>query len=150
MIHETIPLTVPGADGPAELTAYAPGNFPELGERRLRSAVIICPGGGYHCLSDREGERCMSFWQKDEVYRDKEDLHDRCRILGGRSRIEPGYKGLVQWNFGTQEEPIIVVSGVELPEEAYYFEYGGDNCFLRTWVDPDLRTALTSPSCPCP
>ena len=46
MIHETIPLTVPGADGPAELTAYAPGNFPELGERRLRSAVIICPGGG--------------------------------------------------------------------------------------------------------
>ena len=43
MIHETIPLTVPGADGPAELTAYAPGNFPELGERRLRSAVIICP-----------------------------------------------------------------------------------------------------------
>ena len=56
MIHETIPLTVPGADGPAELTAYAPGNFPELGERRLRSAVIICPGGGYHCLSDREGE----------------------------------------------------------------------------------------------
>ena len=54
MIHETIPLTVPGADGPAELTAYAPGNFPELGERRLRSAVIICPGGGYHCLSDRD------------------------------------------------------------------------------------------------
>ena len=93
-------------------------------------------------LSDREGEWCMSFWQKDEVCRDKEDLHDRCRILGGRSRIEPGYKGLVQWNFGTQEEPIIVVSGVELPEEAYYFEYGGDNCFLRTWVDPDLRTAL--------
>lgn len=56
MIHETIPLTVPGADGPAELTAYVPGSFPELGEHRLRSAVIICPGGGYHCLSDREGE----------------------------------------------------------------------------------------------
>lgn len=56
MIHETIPLTVPGADGPAELIAYAPDNFPELGEDRLRSAVIICPGGGYHMLSDREGE----------------------------------------------------------------------------------------------
>ena len=28
--------TVPGADGPAELTAYVPGSFPELGEHRLR------------------------------------------------------------------------------------------------------------------
>ena len=93
-------------------------------------------------LSDREGEWCMSFWQKDEIYRDKEDVQDRYRILGGRSRIEPGSKGLLQWNFGTQEQPIIVVSGVELPEEAYYFEYGGDNCFLRTWVNTDLRTAL--------
>ena len=56
MIHETISLTVPGADGPAELVAYAPENLPALGEDRLRSALIICPGGGYHCLSDREGE----------------------------------------------------------------------------------------------
>ena len=56
MIHETIPLTVPGADGPAELITYAPDNFPELGVGRLRSAVIICPGGGYHFLSEREGE----------------------------------------------------------------------------------------------
>ena len=56
MIHETIPIPVPGADGAAELTVYAPGNFPELGPGRLRPALIICPGGGYHCLSDREGE----------------------------------------------------------------------------------------------
>ena len=56
MIHERIPLTVPDADGPAELITYAPDNFPELGGQRLRSAVIICPGGGYRFLSDREGE----------------------------------------------------------------------------------------------
>lgn len=56
MIHETIPITVPGADGPAELITYAPDNFPELGANRLRTALIICPGGGYHLLSDREGE----------------------------------------------------------------------------------------------
>ena len=93
-------------------------------------------------LSDREGEWCMSFWQKDEIYRDEEDAQDRYRILGGRSRIGPGAAGLLQWNFGTREQPVIVVSGVELPEEAYYFEYGVDNCFLRTWVDTDLRTAL--------
>lgn len=56
MIHETISLTVPGADGPAELITYAPGNFPELGPDRLRPALIICPGGGYEFLSDREAE----------------------------------------------------------------------------------------------
>lgn len=56
MIHETISLTVPGADGPAELITYAPDNFPELGSGRLRPAIIICPGGGYQFLSDREGE----------------------------------------------------------------------------------------------
>lgn len=56
MIYETISLTVPGADGPAELITYAPGNFPELGPDRLRPALIICPGGGYELLSDREAE----------------------------------------------------------------------------------------------
>ena len=53
---ETVSITVPGADGPARLAAYLPGNFPELGMDRRRPAVIICPGGGYHWLSDREGE----------------------------------------------------------------------------------------------
>ena len=55
MIHEIIPIRVPGADGAAELTVYAPDNFPETGAGRLRTALIICPGGGYHRLSDREG-----------------------------------------------------------------------------------------------
>ena len=56
MRHETILLSVPGAQGPAELTAYVPDNFPELGIDRRRPALIICPGGGYAFLSDREGE----------------------------------------------------------------------------------------------
>lgn len=56
MIHETISLMVPGAAGPAELITYAPGCFPELGSSRLRAAIIICPGGGYQFLSDREAE----------------------------------------------------------------------------------------------
>lgn len=30
MIHETIELVVPGADGGAPLTAYVPDNFPAL------------------------------------------------------------------------------------------------------------------------
>lgn len=56
MLHETVYLTVPDADGAAELITYAPDSSPELGEGRLRTAVIICPGGGYGFLSDREAE----------------------------------------------------------------------------------------------
>lgn len=56
MLYETVRLSVPGAEEAAELTAYAPDNFPELGRDRRRPALIICPGGGYEFLSDREGE----------------------------------------------------------------------------------------------
>lgn len=56
MIYETIPLSVPGASGAAELTCYAPDNCPDVGMDRVRPALIICPGGGYHCLAGREGE----------------------------------------------------------------------------------------------
>ena len=87
-------------------------------------------------LSDREGEWCMSFWQRDEVY------PERFRITGGRSRIDPGAWGLLEWNFGTRERPVLVASGVELPEEAHFYEYGGDHHTLRSWVNTDLGTAL--------
>ncbi len=56
MRHETVLLTVPGAKAPTELIAYVPDNFPETGLDRTRPAIIICPGGGYRSLSDREGE----------------------------------------------------------------------------------------------
>ena len=87
-------------------------------------------------LSDREGEWCMSFWRRDEVY------PERFRVVGGRSRIDSGAWGLLEWNFGTQEQPVLVASGVELPEEACFYEYGGDHYTLRSWVNTDLRTAL--------
>lgn len=56
MFYETIPLSVPGGEKPARLTAYVPACFPELGADRKRPALIICPGGGYAFLSEREGE----------------------------------------------------------------------------------------------
>ncbi len=93
-------------------------------------------------LSDREGEWCMSVWQKDEIYQDKEGLRDRYCIIGGRSRVEPGAGGVAQWNFGTPEQPVIVVSGVELPEEAHFVEFGSDGHIIRCWLDPDQGTAL--------
>ena len=56
MRHETIFLSVPEATAPARLVTYVPDNFPDLGMDRRRPALIICPGGGYEKLSNREGE----------------------------------------------------------------------------------------------
>lgn len=87
-------------------------------------------------LSDREGEWCMSFWRRDTEY------PERYCILGGRSRIDPGVKGLAQWNFGAREQPVIVISGVELPEEACFYEWDGEGRLMRGRVNPDLKTVL--------
>ena len=56
MRQETIFLSVPEATAPARLVTYVPDNFPDLGMDRRRPALIICPGGGYEKLSNREGE----------------------------------------------------------------------------------------------
>ncbi len=56
MRHEVVLLSVPGTSAPTELVTYVPDHLPELGENRLRPALILCPGGGYHCLSPREDE----------------------------------------------------------------------------------------------
>lgn len=50
--HQVIAKT--GESG--TLTAYLPAHFPEFGDQTLRKAVIICPGGGYAHVSEREGE----------------------------------------------------------------------------------------------
>lgn len=40
----------------ATLTAYLADNSPEIEPARVRPAVLICPGGGYAFVSDREAE----------------------------------------------------------------------------------------------
>ncbi len=62
MIHKKIPLQIPyekaglSAEGVgAALTIYVTEYSPEIGRHR-RPAVLICPGGGYEFLSDREAE----------------------------------------------------------------------------------------------
>lgn len=40
----------------ATLTAYLADNSPEIEPTRVRPAVLICPGGGYEFVSDREAE----------------------------------------------------------------------------------------------
>ena len=53
MIYETITLSEKYPD--ATLTLYVCDNPPEL-KMPPRPAVIVCPGGGYRSLSDREAE----------------------------------------------------------------------------------------------
>ena len=54
MIHETIKISTPRSN--ATLTTYVIDNSEEIDSQRQRPAVIICPGGGYEFLSDREAE----------------------------------------------------------------------------------------------
>ncbi len=63
MIHEKRSALLP--ESQASLTTYVIENSPEMEPDRVRPAVIICPGGGYEMLSDREAEpiaiKMMSF-----------------------------------------------------------------------------------------
>lgn len=58
MRHEVITLSkyFPQLNTAATLTVYVQENSPEIAPNRLRPAVIVCPGGGYAFLSDREAE----------------------------------------------------------------------------------------------
>lgn len=53
MIYETVQLWDKHPE--ATLTSYVVSNTPEL-KLTPRRTVIVCPGGGYHFLSDREAE----------------------------------------------------------------------------------------------
>lgn len=63
MIHQTITLEVPyekynckKSDKKATLTTYVLRDFDDHGIVRMRPAVVICPGGGYEHVSEREAE----------------------------------------------------------------------------------------------
>ena len=56
MIYEKIFLDVPNEGEPVLLTAYLPENSDQIDPDRTRKTVILCPGGGYRFVSDREAE----------------------------------------------------------------------------------------------
>lgn len=55
MLVEEIALPIEGLET-AKLQTYVRENSPEIDPHKKRPAVIICPGGGYEFLSDREAE----------------------------------------------------------------------------------------------
>ncbi|AEE17942.1 alpha/beta hydrolase [Treponema brennaborense] len=63
MIHENIPLPVQYTDKGVKrgsalpyMTTYILDNYDEIDAERKRPLVVICPGGGYEHLSNREAE----------------------------------------------------------------------------------------------
>lgn len=99
---------------------------------RKRSAL-----GDYLAVlcADRAGEWCMTVWQKDELY------PDRYCPIGGRVRVEPGVDGLMIWNFGDVENAVVVASGVELPEEAWKYEWHNGGTIYTGGVTPAFGEA---------
>lgn len=56
-VMKTVEYVVRGPDGAdARLTGYVIGNSRELDPNRVRPAVLVLPGGGYHFTSDTEDE----------------------------------------------------------------------------------------------
>ena len=54
MLNETIEIQAEG--GCATLTTYILKHVPEINPDRVRPMVIICPGGGYRFVAERESE----------------------------------------------------------------------------------------------
>ena len=55
MIYKEIPISVEGSRPEAKLIVYIQ-NFSESMLIQERPMVVLCPGGGYNHLSDREAE----------------------------------------------------------------------------------------------
>ena len=55
MIYEKIPMKELGSTAEAVLTTYILEDTPEFAVKK-RPVVVVCPGGGYTYVSDREGE----------------------------------------------------------------------------------------------
>lgn len=54
MLYQEIKITVEGQE--ATLTTYLLNNTTEIDDNRTRPLVVLCPGGGYRFVSEREAE----------------------------------------------------------------------------------------------
>jgi len=54
MRHDKVMIKTKNTE--AELTLYLLDNFPVIDMDRVRPVILICPGGGYHFVSEREAE----------------------------------------------------------------------------------------------
>lgn len=67
MIHEDITINVEGIDATARLTTYLLSQYEDV-LMEPAPLVIICPGGGYEFLSNREAEQFALQWNSRGVH----------------------------------------------------------------------------------
>ena len=67
MIHEEIPITVEGTEVTATLTTYLLSQYEDV-LMEPAPLVIICPGGGYEFLSNREAEQFALQWNARGIH----------------------------------------------------------------------------------
>lgn len=67
MIHEEIAITVEGRKAKAALTTYLLSQYEDVLMKPV-PLVIICPGGGYEFLSNREAEQFALQWNARGVH----------------------------------------------------------------------------------
>ena len=56
MIYKEIPIQVEGSDKTSRAQFYILDTLPDEMKIQKRPIILICPGGGYHMVSYREGE----------------------------------------------------------------------------------------------
>lgn len=56
MTLQTIEIEAPGYDRKAKLDLYTLGNYQEMRPTQRRPLVLVCPGGAYAFISEKEGE----------------------------------------------------------------------------------------------
>ena len=56
MTLQTVIIKAPGYEQEAKLDIYALGNYQEMRPNQRRPLVLVCPGGAYEFISEKEGE----------------------------------------------------------------------------------------------
>ena len=64
MIYKEIPIQVEGSDKTSRAQFYILDTLPDEMKIQKRPIILICPGGGYHKVSYREGRTsCHAFFE---------------------------------------------------------------------------------------
>lgn len=136
MIYETIPLKQPGSLEGACAVTYLISYTDKIGIEK-RPLIIICPGGGYEHLSDREGEmtalqfNSMGFHAIVVKYSVAPAVYPTA-LLELANVVAIAYEKADEWHIDTEK---IVIQGCSA---------GGHlaACFCMNWSKPFLSEAL--------
>ena len=63
MIYKEIPIQVEGSDKTSRAQFYILDTLPDEMKIQKRPIILICPGGGYHMVSYREGCMCVTVFR---------------------------------------------------------------------------------------